>query len=188
MAQLVTYAVHCKAVQPGLNGVMPLQTYGHELADAYTWCKRYQDSRRDADLQQAWDLYYHIFRRINKYLPTVHTLDLRNVSHILAHATDLELAVPGTYIAGEPVLGIASFASKLTVRAFALLDPAPTLWPSPGFFKILSCGMMKLMSLAPYACSQRHDSRMAGCRQQSRECPSCLCKCGSISIMQQVCR
>ena len=93
-----------------------MQTYGHELADAYNWCKRYQESRRDADLQQAWDLYYHIFRRINKYLPTVHTLDLRNVSHILAQAQDLELAVPGTYIAGEPVLGIASFASKLAVR------------------------------------------------------------------------
>lgn len=96
---------------------MNVQTYGHELADAYGWCKKFQETRRDADLQQAWDLYYHIFRRINKYLPTVHTLDLRNVSHILAHARCLELAVPGTYMAGEPVVPIVSFASKLTVRS-----------------------------------------------------------------------
>lgn len=94
-----------------------MQTYGHELADAHGWCKKFKETRRDADLQQAWDLYYHIFRRINKYLPTVTTLDLRNVSHILAGERDLELAVPGTYIAGAPVVHIARFASKLAVRA-----------------------------------------------------------------------
>ena len=105
------------ASAPQLSGECArVQTYGQELTDAYNWCKRFQDTRRDADLQQAWDLYYHIFRRINKYLPTVHTLDLRNVSHILAQAHDLELAVPGTYLAGECVNAIASFASKLTVR------------------------------------------------------------------------
>jgi hypothetical protein len=93
-----------------------MQTYGHELADAHSWCKKYKETRRDADLQQAWDLYYHIFRRINKYLPTVTTLDLRNVSHILARERDLELAVPGTYIAGAPIVHIARFASKLAVR------------------------------------------------------------------------
>ena len=93
-----------------------MQTFGVDLTDAYQWCRKYKESRRDADLQQAWDLYYHIFRRVNKYLPTVTTLDLRNVSHVLAHEKDLELAVPGTYHAGEPVVSIAHFASKLTVR------------------------------------------------------------------------
>ena len=103
-----------------------VQTYGRELAGAYGWCIKFQETRRDADLQQAWDLYYHIFRRINKYLPTVHTLDLRNVSHILAHVRHLELAVPGTYSAGDPVVHITSFASKLTVRR-----RTPWLCPAP---------------------------------------------------------
>lgn len=65
---------------------------------------------------QAWDLYYHIFRRINRYLPTVSTLDLHNVSATLATAADLELAVPGTYIANEPVVTIRRFAPRLQVR------------------------------------------------------------------------
>jgi serine/threonine-protein kinase mTOR len=92
-----------------------MQTYGPDLAEAYKWCTKYQETRRDADLHQAWDLYYHIFRRINKNLPTVLSLDLKNVSSTLYGARDLELAMPGTYSAGEPVVAIQRFAPTLQV-------------------------------------------------------------------------
>jgi serine/threonine-protein kinase mTOR len=99
-----------------LKRIGTLQTYGPDLAEAYKWCAKYQETRRDADLHQAWDLYYHIFRRINKTLPTVLSLDLKDVSSSLYGAQDLELAVPGTYAAGEPVVSIQRFAQTLQAR------------------------------------------------------------------------
>jgi FKBP12-rapamycin complex-associated protein len=71
-------------------------------------------------LSQAWDLYYHVFKRINKQLPHLTTLDLGYVSPLLVSARNLELAVPGTYIAGETLVTIAAFAQKLQVRHLAV--------------------------------------------------------------------
>ncbi len=62
------------------------QAYGRELAEAYDWCQKYRASRREAELHQAWDLYYHVFKRINKQLPQLTVLDLHYVSPALASA------------------------------------------------------------------------------------------------------
>jgi FKBP12-rapamycin complex-associated protein len=48
-------------------------------------------------------------------LPSLTTLDLQYVAPALVRAQGLELAVPGTYIAGEPLVTIAAFAPQLTV-------------------------------------------------------------------------
>jgi len=98
-----------------LKEVAFVQAYGRELAEAHEWCTRYRASRKEAELHQAWDLYYHVFKRINKQLPSLTSLDLQYVAPALVRATRLELAVPGTYIAGEPVVTIAAFAPTLTV-------------------------------------------------------------------------
>jgi len=71
--------------------------FGRDLAEAAEWCRRYRASNREADLNQAWDLYYHVFRRINKQLPQLNTLELSQVSPKLLHARNLEIVVPGTY-------------------------------------------------------------------------------------------
>jgi FKBP12-rapamycin complex-associated protein len=55
---------------------------------------------QEAELHQAWDLYYHVFKRINKQLHTMMTLELVEIAPNLSKAINLELAVPGTYIAG----------------------------------------------------------------------------------------
>ena len=47
------------------------QAYGRDLAEAYEWCKKYQSTNNVKDLTQAWELYYHVFRRISKQLPQV---------------------------------------------------------------------------------------------------------------------
>ena len=39
--------------------------------EAQEWCRKYQRSGNVKDLTQAWDLYYHVFRRISKQLPQV---------------------------------------------------------------------------------------------------------------------
>ncbi|XP_010245613.1 PREDICTED: serine/threonine-protein kinase TOR isoform X2 [Nelumbo nucifera] len=92
-----------------------IQAYGRELLEAYECCMKYKKTGKDAELTQAWDLYYHVFRRIDKQLPSLTTLDLQSVSPELLSCRNLELAVPGTYRAGSPVVTIASFAPQLVV-------------------------------------------------------------------------
>ncbi|KAF5809368.1 putative non-specific serine/threonine protein kinase [Helianthus annuus] len=92
-----------------------IQTYHHELLEAYECCMEYKKSGKDAELTRAWDLYYHVFRRIDKQLQSLTTLDLQSVSPKLVECRDLEIAVPGTYRADSPVVTIASFAPQLVV-------------------------------------------------------------------------
>ncbi|XP_052193242.1 serine/threonine-protein kinase TOR isoform X2 [Diospyros lotus] len=92
-----------------------IQAYHHELLEAYECCMKYKRTGKDAELTQAWDLYYHVFRRIDKQLQTLTTLELQSVSPELLECRNLELAVPGTYRADLPVVTIASFAPQLVV-------------------------------------------------------------------------
>ncbi|KAL7199558.1 hypothetical protein ACSBR2_021782 [Camellia fascicularis] len=92
-----------------------IQAYHHELLEAYECCMKYKKTGKDAELTQAWDLYYHVFRRIDKQLQTLNSLDLQSVSPELVECQNLELAVPGTYRADSPLVTIASFAPELVV-------------------------------------------------------------------------
>jgi FKBP12-rapamycin complex-associated protein len=91
------------------------QAYGRDLLEAFDWCRRFLRSRRGGDLNQAWDLYYQVFRRVNKQLPQMTTLDLNYCSPKLLAATSLDLAVPGTYEPGKNVVHIRGFAPTLNV-------------------------------------------------------------------------
>nr|QGN03465.1 target of rapamycin [Ixodes ricinus] len=91
------------------------QAYGRDLAEALEWCKKYQRSLNVKDLTQAWDLYYHVFRRISKQLPQLTSLELQYVSPKLLKCQDFELAVPGSYNPNQPVIRIARIESSLQV-------------------------------------------------------------------------
>ena len=61
------------------------QNYGNELNEAQKWCKRYKVSNNIKDLNQAWDLYYHVFRLVRKYFfiisrfyPSVFLVKIKN--------------------------------------------------------------------------------------------------------------
>jgi FKBP12-rapamycin complex-associated protein len=98
-----------------LNETSFNQAYGRDLADALDWCKKYQLSQNVKDLTQAWDLYYHVFRRISKQLPQLTSLELQYVSPKLLKCKDLELAVPGTYEPNQPVIRIQNCSESLNV-------------------------------------------------------------------------
>lgn len=51
----------------------------------------------DPYIQQAWELYYTVFKRINSQINLIHSLDLQSTSPALAAANDLDIGVPGTY-------------------------------------------------------------------------------------------
>ncbi|KAI0461879.1 hypothetical protein LJB42_004483 [Komagataella kurtzmanii] len=89
--------------------------FGRELNDAFNWVLNYRNTKDIANLNQAWDIYYNVFRRINRQLPQLKTLELQYVSPKLLAAHDLELAVPGTYSAGQPIICIQSFDSTFSV-------------------------------------------------------------------------
>ncbi|PWA15650.1 hypothetical protein CCH79_00020178, partial [Gambusia affinis] len=89
--------------------------YGRDLMEAQDWCRKYMRSGNVKDLTQAWDLYYHVFRRISKQLPQLTSLELQYVSPKLLMCRDLELAVPGTYDPNQPIIRIQSIAPSLQV-------------------------------------------------------------------------
>ncbi len=99
------------------------KSFGKDLAEAYAFVKEYvrlvtrdggvvpkhggfmpsqpegisQKAEAEAALNHAWDLYYTVFRRINKQLPGLTTLELSDCSPALLKARNLELGVPGSY-------------------------------------------------------------------------------------------
>ncbi|KAF8468992.1 armadillo-type protein [Kalaharituber pfeilii] len=91
------------------------QAFGRDLHDARDWCNTYKRTGEIGDLNQAWDLYYQVFRKIAKQLPSLVSLDLQYVSPKLQHARDLELAVPGTYHTDKPIVKIKSFDPTFSV-------------------------------------------------------------------------
>ncbi|XP_078489638.1 serine/threonine-protein kinase mTOR-like [Ciona intestinalis] len=91
------------------------QAYGRDLQEAQDWCRKFTQSSNIKDLNQAWDLYYHVFRRISKQLPQLTTIELQYVSPKLMVCKDLELAVPGTYNALKPIVCIRSIQHTLQV-------------------------------------------------------------------------
>ncbi|OBZ74140.1 Phosphatidylinositol 3-kinase tor2 [Grifola frondosa] len=91
------------------------QVFGRDLHEAREACRRFRIYGEKRDLEKAWEIYYGVFKKIEKQLPQLTTLDLQYVSPELLKARNLHLAVPGTYQSGKPVITIASFATKLTV-------------------------------------------------------------------------
>ncbi|KAM4062714.1 FAT domain-containing protein [Hirsutella rhossiliensis] len=91
------------------------QAFGRDLKEAQEWCHQYETTKDVNDLNQAWDLYYQVFRRISRQLPQVTTLELTYCSPKLLAAKNLDLAVPGTYKSGQPIVKIVSFDSTVSV-------------------------------------------------------------------------
>jgi len=90
------------------------QQHGADLQQAQEWCNRYKQTQDMNNLNQAWELYYQVFRKIAKSLPSMNSLELQYVSPKLLNAKDLELAVPGTRN-DMPIVYIKEFASTVTV-------------------------------------------------------------------------
>ena len=77
--------------------------------------KSTQSHDPEGTLNGAWDLYYNVFRRINKQLPQLTNLELQFVSPYLLNARKLELAVPGTYRVDRTAVRIQTFGHTVQV-------------------------------------------------------------------------
>lgn len=98
-----------------LREISFVQTFGRDLTEAREWCRQYEGTHDINDLNQAWDLYYQVYRRIYRQLPQMTSLELTYCSPKLLEARDLDLAVPGTYRSGQPIVRIMSFDTTFSV-------------------------------------------------------------------------
>ncbi|KOB76049.1 Target of rapamycin isoform 1, partial [Operophtera brumata] len=96
-----------------LKEVSFLQMYGRDLQEAQRWCDLYKESNDDTYLNEAWDLYCHVVRRITSQFRSLTSLELQYVSRRLHSCRDLELAVPGSYVPNEPLIRISHIHSHL---------------------------------------------------------------------------
>lgn len=98
-----------------LREVSFVQAFGRDLDEAFRWCEKFRVTQDPGDLNQAWDLYYNVFRRIQRQLPSLTSVDLSYVSPKLEKVKNLNLAVPGTYRVGRPIVRIASFVKVVAI-------------------------------------------------------------------------
>lgn len=112
-----------------------VNSFGKDLGEAWQWLENFKKTRDVAYLNQAWDLYYAVFRKISRQLPQLQSMNLQHVSPKLLAARDLELAVPGTYVAGKPVICISKFEPILSVitskqrpRRFSIIGSNGKKW------------------------------------------------------------
>nr|XP_022907797.1 target of rapamycin [Onthophagus taurus] len=91
------------------------QAYGRDLNEAQEWCEQYKKTKDRGYLSNAWDLYYHVFRKITRQLPQLTSLELQYVSLNLLFCKDLELAIPGSYCPGQEPVTIAFIHPSLEV-------------------------------------------------------------------------
>jgi len=100
------------------------QQYGAELLQARECCKKYRRTKDENFLNQAWDCYYLVFRRINRQLQVNAKLELQYVSPKLLKARNLKLAVPGTYhpqqqIVGDDLSVLGDNSNLVTIASFS---------------------------------------------------------------------
>lgn len=74
-----------------------------------------QSEEAETAINKAWDIYYTVFRRINKQLPSLTKLELDQCSPALSNAKGLELGVPGSYRVDGSYVKIESFLPSVQV-------------------------------------------------------------------------
>ena len=66
-------------------------------------------------MNQAWDIYLNVFKRIGSKYQSVQFYELRNVAPKLLGSENLKIAVPGTFRCGRKITRIAKFSQVLPV-------------------------------------------------------------------------
>ena len=88
-----------------------------ELHAALAHCREFKVTGAEPELQCAWERFYSVLRHLARELHEARTLQLNNVSPALLEATELELAVPGTYRADREVVAIRRFSPAVKVMS-----------------------------------------------------------------------
>jgi serine/threonine-protein kinase mTOR len=102
--------------QTSLRDISFRHSYGRNLQMAGEWLGRFCQTREVVFLHQAWDLYQKVFKQISGQIKDFLKLELRHVSPALTRATNLRLAVPGTYrTQGDSLIHIRCFSPSVDI-------------------------------------------------------------------------
>eukprot|EP00980_Cylindrotheca_fusiformis_P012607 scaffold3084_cov144-Cylindrotheca_fusiformis.AAC.55 len=74
-----------------------------------------QNEQAETAMNQAWNIYYTVFRKINSQLPSLTKLELLQCSPKLSEAHSLELGVPGSYRVDGSYVKIEKFVERVDV-------------------------------------------------------------------------
>jgi len=102
-----------------MNEIAFYQMYGSVLKQAESWIKKYVESKNELDLNQAWEIYYGIYKSVLDKVPEMLSLELRNVSPKLLTLKNLDIVVPGLYKPGG--------TKRITISGF---NPVLSVFPS----------------------------------------------------------
>jgi len=108
------------------------QAFSADLNRAWEWCLKYRRTSDINHINKAWEIYYQVFRHIDKQLPSLTRFELQYVSPLLEAAANLDLAVPGTYKPGKPLVKIATFEPTLKVITSKQRPRKLTIYGSDG--------------------------------------------------------
>lgn len=100
------------------GGSIPTQGGGSDQAIQYDQSgnpARQQSKEAETAINKAWDIYYQVFRWINKQLPALTKLELHQCSPALRNARSLELGVPGSYRVDGSYVKIEQFIPSVQV-------------------------------------------------------------------------
>ena len=96
-----------------MNEVGFYQAFSADLTEAEFWMKRYEESKKEINLQQAWNTYYSVYLKLHK--ANLKEIELENVSPRLAEAKNLNATIPGIYRTHKEIVKIKGFDKNLKV-------------------------------------------------------------------------
>lgn len=104
--------LHKRMQQPPetINEINFYQGFASDLEEALLWTQMYERTKNQSDMNQAWDIYLNVFKRIQAKYQNVQFYELRNVAPKLLASENLKIAVPGTFRCGHRVTRIAKFS------------------------------------------------------------------------------
>ena len=112
---LAPYHKIMEAQPETMNEISFYQGYASDLQEAESWTKRFIITNNQSDMNQSWDLYLSVFRRISVKQKEVQFYEIKNVAPKLLESENLDIAVPGTFKSDRKIVKIAKFASVLPV-------------------------------------------------------------------------
>jgi serine/threonine-protein kinase mTOR len=96
-----------------MNEVGFYQAFSADLTEAEFWMKRYEETKKEINLQQAWNTYYSVYLKLHK--SNLREIELENVSPRLAEVQDLNATIPGIYRTNKEIVKIKKFDKNLKV-------------------------------------------------------------------------
>lgn len=91
------------------------QNFRAEINEAEAWLRQYEKNREDICLNQAFDIYCQIYRKISLSIDNLKKVHLQNVAPRLLETKNCEISVPGLYKPNKPIIRISGFSPELPV-------------------------------------------------------------------------